>query len=243
VLLIATYSFAFQIYFDFSGYSDIARGLALLLGFELPFNFKEPYLSRDPSEFWRRWHITLSSWLRDYLYIPLGGNRRTSGRTAVNLMLTMLLGGLWHGASWTFVVWGGLHGLLLVACRSSSRRRRNEVQSAGASDWLRVLLMFHAACLLWIFFRAETFADAWSIVAAMGRGDFRSGWPMFQTLVVAFCCLLHPLERYARHRCHRWQEWIARAPWGPPMEGAAVGCLAAVCTAAASGGEFIYFQF
>lgn len=116
--LLAVYSFAFQIYFDFSGYTDMARGLALLLGFELPLNFKEPYLSRNPAEFWRRWHITLSEWLRDYLYIPLGGNRRGVSRTRVNLLLTMLLGGLWHGAAWNFVIWGGLHGLLLAAHRA-----------------------------------------------------------------------------------------------------------------------------
>jgi hypothetical protein len=103
--------------------------------------------------------------------------------------------------------------------------------------------MFHAACLLWIFFRAETFASAWAMISAMTSGDYRSGWPIFQTLVVASCGLAHPLERYARRRCSRWQEWIAQSPWGPVVEGAAAGWLAATCAAVASGGEFIYFQF
>jgi D-alanyl-lipoteichoic acid acyltransferase DltB (MBOAT superfamily) len=109
VQLLATYSFAFQIYFDFSGYTDMARGMACLLGFDLPLNFREPYLSRNPAEFWRCWHTTLSRWLRDYLYIPLGGNRAGALRTYANLLVTMLLGGLWHGAGWNFVLWGGLH--------------------------------------------------------------------------------------------------------------------------------------
>ena len=117
VHLLAVYSFAFQIYFDFSGYTDMARGMGLLMGFELPLNFKEPYLSRNPSEFWRRWHITLSRWLQDYLYIPLGGNRGGSFLTYRNLGITMLLGGLWHGASWNFVIWGALHGGILVLHR------------------------------------------------------------------------------------------------------------------------------
>ena len=121
--LLAVYGYAAQIYCDFSGYTDIAIGCALLLGYRLPRNFNAPYKASTPQEFWRRWHISLSSWLRDYLYFPLGGSRRGPVRTCVNLMITMLLGGLWHGAGWTFVAWGGLHGLMLVGHRLWSHDR------------------------------------------------------------------------------------------------------------------------
>ena len=168
--LIALYSFAFQIYFDFSGYTDMARGIALLLGFELPFNFLEPYLSRCPAEFWRRWHITLSQWLRDYLYISLGGNRVGKARTYVNLMLTMLLGGLWHGAAWTFVAWGALHGLLLVLDRRFGRGHDGESDHITRGDALRILLVFHATCLIWVFFRAPTFSDALAMLHIISSG-------------------------------------------------------------------------
>jgi len=243
ILLVAAYSFSFQIYFDFSGYTDIARGLALLLGFELPFNFKEPYLSRTPSEFWRRWHITLSTWLRDYLYIPLGGNRHGRGRTAINLMITMLLGGLWHGASWTFVVWGGLHGLLLVVQRPFTRRQADVTDSISALDVLRIVVLFHLVCLLWVFFRADSFDAASVFIARIAGGDFAAEWPMFQVLVVVLCAALHPLERVARLRSREWQAIVANSRWGPLAEGVAAGILAALCVAASSGGEFIYFQF
>lgn len=243
MLLVAAYSFAFQIYFDFSGYSDIARGLGLLLGFELPFNFKEPYLSRDPSEFWSRWHITLSSWLRDYLYIPLGGNRGTPASTSRNLMLTMLLGGLWHGASWTFVAWGGLHGLLLVVHRPFAASRGRRDAPFAATDALRVVALFHAVCLLWIFFRAPSLEVAYSMIANLAGGDFASAWPPFQMAVVALCAVLHPLERLARLRSSRLQGAVVASRTGLALEAVALGVLAALCLAASSGGEFIYFQF
>src|SRR5690606_29898479 len=121
-LIVGAWAFALQIYGDFSGYSDIALGSSRLMGIELLNNFQQPYLSRDISEFWRTWHMSLSSWLRDYLYIPLGGNRKGKLKTLRNLVITMLLGGLWHGAAWTFVVWGGLHGLLLGIHRLVSDR-------------------------------------------------------------------------------------------------------------------------
>src|SRR5206468_4139958 len=117
-LLVALYAYAFQIYLDFSAYTDIARGVSRWFGIELPENFRDPYLATSVTDFWRRWHMTLSHWLRDYLYVPLGGNRRGRLRTYANLLVTMLLGGLWHGASWTFLVWGGLHGLYLAAERA-----------------------------------------------------------------------------------------------------------------------------
>jgi len=156
-LLIGLYAFALQIYGDFSGYTDIARGTARLLGFELMVNFARPYLALSPSDFWRRWHISLSTWLRDYLYVPLGGNRGGSWGTYRNLILTMVLGGLWHGASWTFVLWGLFHGVLLAIYRAAGIRPED-----GAWRWPARLamgvLMFHLTCLGWLLFRAQNLA-------------------------------------------------------------------------------------
>jgi alginate O-acetyltransferase complex protein AlgI len=155
--------YAFQIYFDFSGYSDMAVGLALMLGFVLIQNFDSPYKSRSITEFWRRWHISLSTWLRDYLYIPLGGNRKGSQRTYVNLMVVMLLGGLWHGASWNFVIWGGIHGAMLALERklgSAHPLRRLPPALGVASTFLVV-------CLSWVFFRAKTLHEALRYLASL----------------------------------------------------------------------------
>jgi alginate O-acetyltransferase complex protein AlgI len=161
-LTLGVYAFAIQIYGDFSGYTDIARGTARLLGIELVQNFSQPYLSRSITEFWRRWHMSLSSWLLDYLYIPLGGNRGTRLLTYRNLMLTMILGGLWHGAAWTFVVWGTLHGLFLATERwIASGVRESLPDRVRWGDWGRILLTFHLVCLTWIPFRAGSLSQAW----------------------------------------------------------------------------------
>lgn len=162
-LLVGTYGFALQIYGDFSGYTDIARGSSRLLGIELPVNFDQPYLSRNITEFWQRWHISLSTWLRDYLYIPLGGNRGSETTTYRNLMLTMLLGGLWHGASWTFVVWGAIHGCLLALHRRFRRGRPGVADATKAMSWrdvIPILATFHVAAAAFILFRARTFTAA-----------------------------------------------------------------------------------
>src|SRR6185295_14821744 len=159
----AVVGYAIQIYCDFSGYTDIAIGSALLLGIRFPKNFDSPYAATSIQDFWRRWHISLSTWLRDYLYVPLGGNRKGPVRTYVNLILTMLLGGLWHGANFTFVVWGGLHGVALAVNRFVSRRQeaRGVVPRRGALvTALSVFATFHLVCAGWIFFRAETFRQA-----------------------------------------------------------------------------------
>ena len=166
--LFATYFFAVQIYCDFSGYTDIARGAARVLGFELMENFKAPYLARNLSDFWRRWHISLSTWLRDYLYIPLGGNRGTTVQRDRNLMITMVLGGLWHGANWTFLAWGLLHGAYLGFGKHVRARVERFVPLLG-SDALPVrvfqmLFTFHLVCLAWVFFRAETISDAFLVL-------------------------------------------------------------------------------
>lgn len=172
-------AFSMQIYFDFAGYTDIARGCGLLLGFRFNLNFARPYLAVDMREFWHRWHISLSTWLRDYLYIPLGGSRIGRVRTYVNLMLTMLLGGLWHGASWTFVAWGGYHGALLAIDRLVRPSGGEGVPfwaKSVAGRWCGRGLTFLLACVGWVFFRAQTFGDASRILREMVRfstlGDF-----------------------------------------------------------------------
>jgi alginate O-acetyltransferase complex protein AlgI len=244
VHLVAAWSFSFQIYFDFSGYTDMARGIALLLGFELPFNFLEPYLARNPAEFWRRWHITLSRWLGDYLYIPLGGNRRGSLRTYGNLLLTMLLGGLWHGAAWNFVIWGGLHGILLVIHRRFGKRSGDIDAPFSPADVLRICLLFNVVSLIWIFFRAPSFDLAWTFLTALVTGGQMTGWPLVQTAVVALCMLLHIAERVVRLHLDEIQGFFARPWWGPALEGLAMGSLVGLAIAASDvGAEFIYFQF
>jgi D-alanyl-lipoteichoic acid acyltransferase DltB (MBOAT superfamily) len=168
--------FTCQIYCDFCGYSEIARGVAYCFGVELMENFRTPFLSRSITEFWRRWHISLSQWLRDYLYIPLGGNRHGRWRTYRNLMTTMLLGGLWHGADWKFVVWGGLHGLLLSLERLFRfGERAPDVSPPRGSEWLRALpamaLTNLAVVAIFIFFRAASIGDAWAFVRGIAAAD------------------------------------------------------------------------
>jgi len=162
----AIVGYALQIYCDFSGYTDIAIGSALLLGVRFPKNFDSPYKSSSIIEFWRRWHISLSSWLRDYLYVPLGGNRHGRARTYLNLLLTMLLGGLWHGAAWTFVVWGALHGVALAINRFCVERwaRPHTAPISPFRRAVQVLLTFHFVCLGWVFFRANSFDSAWLVL-------------------------------------------------------------------------------
>lgn len=164
--LFGVYGYTLQIYCDFSGYSDMAIGIALLLGFHFPPNFDSPYKADSVTDFWHRWHISLSTWLRDYLYISLGGNRKGWFRTYLNLFLTMLLGGLWHGASWNFVVWGGLHGLAL-ACHKGFRQLTGRVKtyrSTGIRRLLGGVVTFHFVCFCWIFFRNQTFENSWTML-------------------------------------------------------------------------------
>jgi D-alanyl-lipoteichoic acid acyltransferase DltB (MBOAT superfamily) len=172
-VLLGIYAFALQIYCDFSAYSDMARGLGFFLGFNIMINFRNPYFALNPSDFWRRWHISLSTWLRDYLYIPLGGNRHGVRRTYINLFLTMLLGGLWHGAAWTFVAWGAFHGGLLAVHRWVRGEAGREPVSSNFGRFLRMAGMFHAVCFGWLLFRAESM----SVVTGMLHGLFtQPGW-------------------------------------------------------------------
>lgn len=188
--LMGLYGYALQIYCDFSGYSDMAIGLALLLGFRLPVNFDSPYQSGSITEFWRRWHISLSAWLKDYLYISLGGNRKGKLMQYRNLLLTMLLGGLWHGAAWRFVVWGGIHGLALAF-----EKMINLPVWVGKNKFTRIfgiLMTFHIVCLCWIFFRAESFAvgmDMINQILFFFHGEvfvqFVMGYPAVFSLLIA----------------------------------------------------------
>jgi alginate O-acetyltransferase complex protein AlgI len=214
---IATTAFSLQIYFDFSGYSEMAIGLALMFGVTLPRNFLYPYISRSPREFWQRWHITLSRWLRDYLYISLGGNRHGLARNLANLMITMLLGGLWHGAAWTFVVWGGLHGTYLVLHRLLLNLYERLGVSAGSItdrtlSWLGWPTTLLAVWFTWVFFRAPTFHDAWTISAAMlglapstAEGvDVRSYIQLLLWASLVFAFLEPSLERVLCNRIKAW---------------------------------------
>jgi alginate O-acetyltransferase complex protein AlgI len=194
-VLLGTYAFALQIYGDFAGYSNIARGTSKLMGIELLENFRFPYLVRSPQEFWRHWHISLSTWLRDYLYIPLGGNRRGPTRTQVNLFITMLLGGLWHGAAWTFVMWGAYQGMLLVIYRGCSRIKRFHAWTTGPGPVARITswaVMFHLTCYGWLIFRARSAGQIGSMSRAL-IADFQPGAVDLHGLVVPLILYMTPL--------------------------------------------------
>ncbi len=241
----AVLAYSLQIYGDFSGYTDMAIGCAHLLGYRLARNFDMPYLSANVSEFWRRWHISLSSWLRDYLFIPLGGSRGGRWTTCRNLLITMTLGGLWHGASWTFIVWGLLHGLLLIGhrvfqevCEVVPRLEQGLRSLPGTAA--RVLGTFLAVSLCWIFFRAQSFHDALLLFSGLlrsdGLGPPMSRWNLLATLAVLLGC-------YALGRRKLWPRVAERIP--APLMGTGYAILLALCLFLAPVSEkaFIYFQF
>jgi len=231
-----TIAFALQIFFDFSGYTDIAIGVALLFGFHFPENFRRPYLAASITEFWRRWHMTLSRWLRDYVYISLGGNRKGRVRTDVNLMLTMLLGGLWHGASWNFVIWGGYHGALLAIERAVWGR---EVRTG----WARLplgIVTFLLVTVGWVFFRAKTFGAAWFVLGqmvstALGHSLLTS----LQWKMAGFSLLVALAEEYGS----AWTKLTESPAWARTL--AAVAALLAIELFSATDQTipFVYFQF
>ena len=181
---LATYAYAAQIYCDFSGYTDIAIGLALLMGYVFPNNFDRPYRSKSFREFWRRWHITLSRFLRDFLYIPLGGSRGSKLFTARNLMITMLLGGLWHGAAWTFVIWGGIHG----AAQAVEHVFRGKIT---LPSWLAWFLTFHIVVVAWILFRAQSLDDAWTVMTQFADFGPATLWTVPAVLLTVVTIGLH----------------------------------------------------
>lgn len=214
--LAAVYGFALQIYCDFSGYSDIAIGSALLLGFRLPLNFNSPYRATSLVDFWKRWHITLSNWLTDYVYFSIGGLRKRQFNLYRNVMLTMLIGGLWHGAAWAFIIWGGLHGLGLAVNRWWENRRRKQKRKPRQEWWVKalcVLATFHFVCLTWIFFwvgiRGASLSQVWEIlkrVGALQPGAGNLATPVLTALVVGY--LSHWLPKNMFDRVSGGWNWL-----------------------------------
>ena len=244
--LLAVYAFAFQIYFDFSGYTDIAIGAAKFLGFTFPKNFNYPYTALSIQDFWRRWHMTLSRWLRDYLYISLGGNRHGSWKTSRNLFLTMFLGGLWHGASWNFAIWGTLHGLYLSAEKLMRLPLRqglsieDRLHRHTAGRWLRWLITFNLVCLAWVFFRASNFTDSLTVLGNIvdwqGRKISPGQW--LTIAVLAGFVALHWLGR-------QWQiaERSGQLKTPAYVSLSVLLILTLIGFAAREPAAFIYFQF
>jgi len=239
VALLGMYAFAWQIYGDFSGYSSIARGCAQLMGFHFMVNFRQPYFAESIQDFWRRWHISLSTWLRDYLYIPLGGNRHGERKTYRNLMLTMLLGGLWHGANWTFVIWGGLHGSGL----SAERKFRNETDARGGVvwKWLRRIFIFHVVCLAWIFFRAQSLSAAWAMLKGFGTWGWRPEFPSAFFFLALFSLPLLLLDLYLESS---GDEYLFASASVRPRVAFGLACALIIAFLGANqANAFIYFQF
>ncbi len=247
--LMGVYGYALQIYCDFSGYSDMAIGLALLLGFHFNINFDSPYQSASITEFWRRWHISLSSWLKDYLYISLGGNRKGKLRQYANLIITMFLGGLWHGASWNFVVWGLLHGVALVFHKlwmeNISKRGRKD-NPTGVRRFLGGVVTFHFVCFCWIFFRNISFDNSMVMINQIATAfhpqifeQLIQGYPLVFTLIfLGFALHLAP---------KKWEEWACKCVVKLPFLGKVLlllGLIYLVIQIKSSDIQpFIYFQF
>ncbi len=239
-LWVGLYAFTFQIYFDFSGYTDIAIGSSRLIGYRIPENFRRPYAALGFSDFWQRWHISLSSWLRDYLYVSLGGNRHGSWRTYRNLMLTMLLGGLWHGAGWQFVLWGLMHGCYLVGERLLGL---NKVEtSAGAlADSMRRLLIFHCIALTWIPFRCADLEDVWSYLQGMFTVTQADSLTRGALLALTVCATAL-IYQWVSDETRPSKRLLTGAM---PVKMAVYGAIAIVVVIANAKGAqpFIYFQF
>jgi alginate O-acetyltransferase complex protein AlgI len=245
--LFAVYGYALQIYCDFSGYSDMAIGIALLLGFHFPINFNSPYQSQNITEFWRRWHISLSTWLRDYLYISLGGNKKGKVRTYINQMITMLLGGLWHGPSWLFVIWGALHGISLGVHKFF--RDQVRPKPFHPTRWTKirnVLLTFHFVCFCWIFFRA----DSMEVVGQVLSQIFLHLNPQifFQFIagykgVVALMVLGYTLHFIPQHIELEFQQRLTSLPFYYKAAWMVAIIILVMQTKSAGVQPFIYFQF
>lgn len=239
-ILFGVYGYAVQIYADFSGYTDIAIGVALLMGFRFPQNFNAPYAAVSLRDFWRRWHMTLSRWLRDYLFIPLGGSRGTARRTMAALMITMVLGGLWHGAAWTFVIWGALHGVGLAIERTTGQGKVDAAAMGLPERVARRVITFHFVCFGWIFFRATSFGNAMDVL----RGIFSGGSLDALTPVVLLLVLVGVGVQYVPRRLGTALEtFVARqAPFAVGIAGA-VGFLLIDAMGPEGIAPFIYFQF
>jgi alginate O-acetyltransferase complex protein AlgI len=234
-LILATLAFAWQIYFDFSGYTDMARGIAALMGFRMMLNFNNPYAATGLGDFWNRWHISLSTWFKDYLYFPLGGSRRGKSRTYINMFITMIVSGIWHGAAWTFVVWGGLHALGRCLTRELEQ---TEVYQQRIPRLAKQLAVFTFVAFTWIFFRAQSLSDAGLIISRI----FTTGWadPRFPVVmaILVLAVWAYQLIYTSPLSLYRWID----------MEPVRVGLAALMITylaivAQPSTKQFIYFQF
>lgn len=246
--LFGIYGYALQIYCDFSGYSDMAIGIALLLGFHFPMNFNSPYKSFSVTDFWHRWHISLSTWLRDYLYISLGGNRKGRFRTYLNLIITMLLGGLWHGASWNFIAWGGLHGVALAVNKfyRTVTGKARDWEPHGFRKLIGVIITFHFVCFAWIFFRNSTFEASMTMINQV----FRSFTPqLFPQLVEGYwkVFILMGIGFLLHFSPDKWQDACSRGVTKLPLLGKAVLIVALIYVVVQMKSTeiqpFIYFQF
>jgi len=242
--LLAVYAYSIQIYCDFSGYSDMAIGLALLLGYKLPLNFRTPFQAKSVTEFWRRWHISLSSWLRDYLYISLGGNRKGKIRTYINLFVTMLIGGLWHGASWKFVAWGGLHGAALAVERLF---RKEKSGNNFALNIVKIFFTFHFVAFTFIFFRAADFETAILLIRQISYFNFN--WSQifvvissykFALMLMLFASFIHFIPEKIAEKI---KDLFVRAPVLIKIIIAGLIFRISFSIAASDVQPFIYFQF
>jgi alginate O-acetyltransferase complex protein AlgI len=243
--LFAVYGYALQIYCDFSGYSDMAIGIALLLGFHFPINFNSPYQSRNITEFWRRWHISLSTWLRDYLYISLGGNRKGKIRTYINQFITMLLGGLWHGASWRFIIWGALHGIAL-SVHKIYRTKKLTIRETPRSKMWNTIATFHFVCFCWIFFRASSMEVVGQVLSQI----FTQFHPeiLFQFLIgykgvlslMAVGYLIHFIPGSVEKA---FEQGIVNVNFGVKVAWMLIIIILVIQTKSAGIQPFIYFQF
>ncbi|MDQ3815846.1 MAG: MBOAT family protein, partial [Armatimonadota bacterium] len=258
-LVLATVFFAFQIYCDFSGYSDIARGAAQVMGFNLMVNFKRPYFAKSIDEFWKRWHISLSTWFRDYLYISLGGNRVSPARRNFNLFMTFLVSGLWHGANWTFVVWGALNGLYIMLSLWTKDLRQSFItalrlhRAPGLLKCLQIVTTFSLICFAWIFFRANNLSDAFWIITHLHSGIIAQLTTTTSAtlppeiskveLLIAFCAIAVMESAHLLQRRVSVRHWLAQKPvwfrWGLYYGVAAAILLLGVFNKI----QFIYFQF
>jgi alginate O-acetyltransferase complex protein AlgI len=234
-------AYAFQIYFDFSGYSDMATGLGLMVGFRFPRNFDRPYLAESITEFWRRWHMSLSRWLRDYLYIPLGGNRRGECRTYLNLALVMLLGGLWHGAGWTFVCWGGFHGALLMIERRMGKKSGYHRFPRPA----RIVVTFVCVLISWVFFRSADFPSAFRyLLGLIGSADVPPGATLIAGVIYQpYYVATFAIAAWVAWGCRDTWEFTANLPLPKAVACVVLLALSVAAMTAQSFNPFIYFIF
>jgi len=258
-LIVATIFFAFQIYCDFSGYSDIAIGAAQVMGYRLMDNFNRPYFSKSIAEFWKRWHISLSTWFRDYLYIPLGGSRTKTWRWQFNLFITFLVSGFWHGANWTYVIWGGINGFYLICSLWTKNFRQSFCNAIGLDrfptfhKYLRIGITFSLVCIAWIFFRANSIEDAWYILTHLvqglqrgihGSGSHGVGLKLYRyelAVGIIAVCLMEFIHTIQRHR--RIRHMLVDRPWWFRWSLYYAICFSIIYFGVFEQVQFIYFQF